>query len=225
MKIELEYIIDLLKHIKRNYQDQNNPISVKDGRKLYKAQFKTVEQLFIKHHKYIDITTLDKAVDCYLNGHGIAIKTFTISKPQDLGNKSEKIGEFGNHINEYKNLKGILLAQKIVNLYNNRLLKVTQEYNLKLTQYFCSIINQYTGQLIINEYDLYPIDINQLKVTKNSTSIHFTDGKNEFRFYHAKNTLFRSFNINIGIIEKSDINNFLVVKTCPHCNHILPKEY
>jgi len=126
-------------------------------------------------------------------------------------------------------LSGLELAIKIAEIYNGRLKLAIEKFHLTENKYHCLIIDPYPCELIIAEYDFNFINIASLKLTdcwQNKTSVRFTDGVNTFRFYPAKNTIFRNFSIDRKKSQVFGIDDFKEEKKCcPRCNLILTKEW
>lgn len=143
-----------------------------------------MERLFCKCFNATDLSRSDTAYDAKINNIGIGLKTFICSK-----NSIEKIAEFNANASELRAIKRADdLALKLSELRNERIRFANRLYNINNALYH--IIARDTNKLLFFETDYKPIDLNTLKIIKNTKStLSFQDSLNEYFFNYSKSVL------------------------------------
>lgn len=150
--------------------------------------YRVAENIFCKSFEAGNLSRSDTAFDANFNSVGIGLKTFTC--PSNISN--EKVAEFNSLSREINQYKGIDLAYKLSEYRNNRISLASRLYDIENSIYH--IVARKHKELILFETDYNYIDINNIKVIKESKAgLQFEDGINSYSFNYSKSTLFRKF--------------------------------
>lgn len=181
------------------------------------------EFLFCLATKAFNVSRKDLLVDAISRKTGFALKTFSTTSYQ-------KIGEFGAYANRLKKTnppkKSIL---NIISLYNKRIEQAKKNLGLKKLYYHCLFRKK--GFFIIYDEDLEKLDSSKIKdvyFRRNKTSLMFSHNNLKYSFYFAKNVLQRKFipperNI-ISIPCDKRIEPSCILQKVAECSKVLPEE-
>jgi hypothetical protein len=152
--------------------------------------YRVAEKIFCQTFDTIDLGRGDVSVDTKKDSLGIGLKTF-VSK----NNKTfQKVTEFGSSgLSLYGSLKNKKKIIQIANIRNERINFTHRLHKLEKSIYHCVVREE--NQFSIFEESMDLIDINNIQdVKEKKGSITFNDGKNDYSFLLAKNTLTKRFN-------------------------------
>lgn len=151
-------------------------------------EYRIAENIFCKSFKINSLARSNMPFDSIYNDIGIGLKTFACPH----NSKFEKIAELGGFAREIKKYETNVLANKLSEFRNERLNFAYEHYNISKSLYH--IVARKQNKLILFETDYKPIDVKNINSVKRiETSIQFNDGRNDYSFNIAKNTLFRKF--------------------------------
>lgn len=160
--------------------------------------YRAVENIFCREFGASNLSRSDMAFDAVLGKLGIGIKTFVIRGRGGV----EKVAEFNQMAPQLAQYSGKDLAVCLAGYRNERIALAERTYGVTTSQYH--IVGRSKGQLIFFEDEYDRIDIDNIQAVKaNQSGISFSDGKNDYKFYHAKSTLFKRFEVpkNATIID------------------------
>ena len=153
--------------------------------------YRTIERSFCYAFKAEDLSRKDIAIDALKLDVGVGIKTFMqLSKNVS----SQKVAEFNTNSATLINLPAKKKVENIVAWKNQRVQETIDMYEINSLIYHCVIRD--AGIIKIYEYPMDKIDINTLKITKQTkTGIFFQDNLNKYRYYESKSVLLKEFNL------------------------------
>lgn len=178
---------DLLKRIgalSNLFSDSNVPF----------LHYRVAENLFCRCFDAKNLARDDTAYDSLYQGVGVGIKTFLM--PQ---NKSfQKVAEFDELSSSLStDMTELEVAKQVAHWRNERIKYANGLYGIASIADACYhiIARRKESFLLFNTaYDFINLDSVVLRDSdKNSKSITFSDGKNLYRFYKSKSTLFEEF--------------------------------
>ncbi|MCK4358973.1 MAG: restriction endonuclease [Candidatus Cloacimonetes bacterium] len=150
--------------------------------------YRISENIFCKSFNAQNLSRSDLAYDAKIGKVGIGLKTFISHRGKSL----EKIAEFDKLSPELRELSITDLILKLSKLRNERIDFANRTYGLEKGIYHCVARKENLIQIFETDYDY--IDSNSIKIIKrHKTSLHFTDGVNEYSFNFPKSTLFKRF--------------------------------
>ena len=160
--------------------------------------YRITENIYCRVFDAINISRNDVSADAlYKFKKGVGIKTFLWKS----GGSFQKIAEFNEQSNLYRNLNGIDLVKKISKLRNERLSFTIRKYGLDTMIYHC-IVRHPNGQIKVFEEPMHFIDFESLLIIEsNDTKIVFKDKFETYEFYFSKSTLFKYFQDRDGFIN------------------------
>lgn len=160
------------------FSDSNTPF----------IHYRASENLFCNALNAINLARADVSADAKLEDKGIGIKTFLEGNKKTL----QKIAEFNEQQNLYKNLSAIEKIKKVSQFRNKRIQFTKNAYAIKDMLYHCIVRNNY-GFFLFEE-PMNEIDIDSLKIiSQNAHTILFTDDNQEYKFDESKSTLYKRF--------------------------------
>ena len=183
-----ETLLKSVAALSRLYSDTNFPF----------IQYRFIEKLFIEasNNKLTNISRLDKSFDCIDDKKaGVGIKTFI----SESNKKSEKIAEFNNIADTFKNLKSHQLAVEVATARNVRVNSDAKELGVDLKKSYYHCLVRRSGAGYIHEEPFELIDVKNLSLIqkkKPPKNPMFTDQKSEYKFDISKSTLFKTFELN-----------------------------
>jgi len=178
-----------------------------DNKKPY-VDSRFIEKLFVHTSKAKDFGRDDMSFDAVLlNNIGVGIKTFSVNN--FIANKSEKIAEMTRYATNglFKDLNLEKLAIKTAELRNKRVESDVNEFGIDIDKCFYHCLVRSDGQAMVHEEPYVYIDVSSIKPTDkygneipnfskyDSANPHFTDGRNQYTYSVAKNTLFKRFEL------------------------------
>jgi hypothetical protein len=151
--------------------------------------YRLAERLFCKAFKAEDLSRSDVSVDAKKDNLGIGLKTFLIGNSRSF----QKVAEFNRDRELYFNLDGENLARKVSELRNKRIDFTSNAFGINKMIYHSVVRSD--GKFLLHEEEMHKVDIDSIrKVKRNSGSLFFEDGKNEYSFLTSKSTLTKRFN-------------------------------
>lgn len=179
--------------LSRLFTDSQNPY-------LY---YRAAENIFCKAFEADNLSRGDVSADASKNKIGIGLKTFL----QNNGKTFQKVAEFNRELSEFKDLEGIELIQKIVEMRNERIQMTKRTF--KLDEMIYHLVTRDKNKMILFEENMDEIDLDSIKIDKKSSkkgTIRFTDRYNEYTFSLSKSTLLKRFNT----LEENALKEFPV---------------
>jgi len=152
--------------------------------------YRTAENIFCKAFEADNHSRSDTAADAGKKGVGVGIKTFM----NQSGTTFQKIAEFNRKQNEYRMFqdKPEKLVPFISELRNKRIDFAKSAHGLENMIYHC--VAREKGKFLVFEEPMNYIDTSKItKLETKGKSIFFSDGKEEYKFYFPKSTLFKRF--------------------------------
>jgi len=146
--------------------------------------YRIAEKIFCKSFQAEDLSRSDVSVDAKKNKLGIGLKTFLVGNSKTY----QKVAEFNSDRVLYENLSAEKLILKIAELRNARINFTEKAHGLENSIYHCVLRDK--GKFLIFEEPMNKIEIGNIKnIKKNTGSISFQDGKNDYSFLVSKSTL------------------------------------
>lgn len=152
--------------------------------------YRTHENIFSYSFNATNLARKDISIDAKKEQIGIGLKTFL----QGNGKTYQKIAEFDKKIKLLSMQNELSIVRTISKYRNSRILFAKNLHTLNTLLYH--IITRDTGKFMIFEEVMEEIDIENIKIEKrreNSSSIFFSDKKNEYNFNFSKSTLLKRF--------------------------------
>lgn len=165
--------------------------------------YRVVENLFCHCFNALNLSRTDTAFDAKIGGGtqpdalgaGVGIKTFICEGDTSL----EKIAEFNRQYPHLKDLGGIDLATKVLQLRNKRIDSACRQYNISSNRIFYHIVARRKEELIIYDVPYDRVNPSHLSLTTSrsgrSSNIAFEVDGIEYVFNRSKSTLFRKFKV------------------------------
>ena len=178
-KDEYEKFLKVVGSLSNLFSESNTPY-------LY---YRVAEKLFCKAFNTEDLGRSDVSVDTKKENLGIGLKTFLAKNNKTL----QKVTEFGSPDRElYDNLSLNKKVLKIAELRNERINFTHRVHDIEKSIYHCVLRSE--NNFNIFEESMNLIDIDKIKnIKKNTGSITFDDGVDEYSFLLSKNTLTKRF--------------------------------
>lgn len=195
-KVNQQKYIELLKvtgSLSNLFAESDNPF-------LY---YRAMENIFCKAFAAENLSRSDVSADAAKNKVGIGLKTFLHKN----GRTYQKIAEFNRESYLLKKLSKEEIIYKVSEMRNERIEATKQICGLDDMMYH--LITREKNSMNIYEEPMDYIDLNNLKALKtgSKTTIHFTDGINEYNFSQSKSTLLKRFdNKHLKFIDKFEVN-------------------
>lgn len=160
--------------------------------------YRATENIYCRSFNAINVSRSDCTADAIFDLKvGVGIKTFLYK----ASGSYQKIAEFNRQQPLFRGLTGIDLVKKIASLRNERIATTIRTYGLKSMIYHC-ITRQENGTIEISEEPMHSIDIDKIRITaEEPNKIMFTDGIENYEFYHSKSTLFKYFSTSNVILS------------------------
>ena len=155
--------------------------------------YRIVENLFCRCFDAENLSRSCIAIDARLDSAGIGIKTFVDSQFQKIAefDKKRSYTDTGNITED---------AIRVSELRNERLNFSKDAY--AIDDFLYHYVVRRPGRLAIHECPMDYIDIDKIKVTKETEKgFDFTDGKNRFRFSRSKSTILEAFDLNNPVYD------------------------
>ncbi|MFA7170123.1 MAG: NgoFVII family restriction endonuclease [Candidatus Paceibacterota bacterium] len=150
--------------------------------------YRVAEKIFCKSFQAEDLSRSDVSADAKKDNMGIGLKTFLAGNSKTY----QKVAEFNADRNSYGSLNAPDLVRKIAELRNARIDFTERAYRLDQMLYHCVLRDK--GKFLIFEEPMDRIEIGNIgNIKKNSGSISFQDGKNDYSFLFSKSTLTKRF--------------------------------
>jgi len=150
--------------------------------------YRIAEKIFCKSFQAEDLSRSDVSADAKKDKIGIGLKTFLAGNLKTY----QKVAEFNSDRYLYESLKPEKLVLKIAELRNARINFTEKAHGLSDSIYHCVLRD--TGKFLIFEEPMNKIEIGNIKnIKKNTGSISFQDGKNDYSFLVSKSTLTKRF--------------------------------
>lgn len=154
--------------------------------------YRIAEKIFCKSFNADDLTRSDISIDAKCNNVGVGLKTFLLKNGKCL----EKVAEFNKQYSLYNSLSSEELINKISELRNERIKTTCNIIGLNHTDLIYHSIVRSKNQLLIDETCMHLIDVNSIKILKDSKdSLLFRDINSEYSFNKSKSTLFKRFEV------------------------------
>lgn len=161
--------------------------------------YRIAEKIFCKSFQAEDLSRSDVSADAKKNKLGIGLKTFLVGNSKTY----QKVAEFNSGRALYENLSAEKLVLKISELRNARINFTEKAHGLENFIYHCVLRDK--GKFLIFEEPMNKIEIGDIRnIKKNTGSISFQDGKNDYSFLVSKSTLTKRF-ITEDILHKFDV--------------------
>lgn len=156
--------------------------------------YRNAENIFCYTLNATNLSRDDSAFDALINlsgiNIGVGLKTFICEKNSSI----EKVAEFNQLSNEFRQLQGEQLMFAIAHARNNRIEFAKGFYGVHNAIYH--IVSRRKNELRLFEENYDPICLDNLKLSKqNNKSLAFTDGVHEYSYNFSKSTLFKRFYI------------------------------
>ncbi|GHT17389.1 hypothetical protein AGMMS4956_20870 [Bacteroidia bacterium] len=148
--------------------------------------YRTTENFYCADFSAENLSRADVSADAKLKTKGIGIKTFIENA------ELQKIAEFNNQQELYRDLPPIEMIKKVAELRNMRMQFTMNAYGLNDLIYHCIVRNKQGFYLFEEKMDFIDVDKIKLKINKTHTFI-FTDSKQEYKFDSSKSTLYKRF--------------------------------
>lgn len=160
--------------------------------------YRATENIYCRSFNAINVSRADCTADAIFDNRiGVGIKTFLHREAGSF----QKIAEFNRQQPLFRGLCGTILAKKISELRNERILTTIRTYGLKSMIYHC-IVRHDDGTIDVFEEKMNTIDIPNIKIeSEEPNRILFTDGTEHYEFYYPKSTLFKQFKANKAILS------------------------
>lgn len=154
--------------------------------------YRTVEILFCDVFGARNHTRADTSVDAVIENLGFGIKTFTATG----SSKSEKIAEFDRKGQELRTLHNEpnKLAQTIAGYRNERIDFARNLYEISNNVFHLVVRRE--NEILILEQPMDYINIRNIKIISNRSTLKFSDSRHEYTYNYAKSTLFQTFMLN-----------------------------
>lgn len=155
--------------------------------------YRAMENIFCKAFDAENLSRSDISADASKDRIGIGLKTFLHGN----GDTFQKVAEFNRASYNFEGLSDFDLVMKVSEMRNQRI-----ESTMRMCDLNCMIYHLLTrskGKMSLYEENMDLIDLNNIKLLKNpgKTTVHFTDGKNEYNFNKSKSTLLKRFHTGI----------------------------
>ena len=161
--------------------------------------YRIAEKIFCKSFQAEDLSRSDVSADAKKNKIGIGLKTFLVGNSKTY----QKVAEFNSGRALYENLNAEKLVLKIAELRNARINFTEKAHGLENFIYHCVLRDK--GKFLIFEEPMNKIEIGNIKnIKKNTGSISFQDGKNDYSFLVSKSTLTKRF-VTENILHKFEV--------------------
>jgi hypothetical protein len=161
--------------------------------------YRVAEKIFCKAFGAEDLSRGDLSADAKKGSLGIGLKTFLAGNSKSF----QKIAEFNSDRPIYLGLSPENMILKIAELRNARIIFTNRAHLLNNGIYHCVVRDK--SKFYIYEERMDTIDISKIsKISKNDSSLKFSDGKNEYSFLLSKSTLTKKF-ITSPIVYEIDI--------------------
>lgn len=171
-------LLDLTGSLSNMYSNSKTPF-------LY---YRAMENIFCKAFKANDLSRNDISADASKNKTGIGLKTFLHNNGKTL----QKVAEFNKESYLFKELELMDLVIKVSEMRNERI-KSTMRM-AKLNDMIYHMVTRSKNYMALYEENMDLIDTGRVRIiNQQPTTIHFTDGQNEYSFSRSKNTLFKRF--------------------------------
>lgn len=160
--------------------------------------YRAHENIFCKYFEADNLARFDCSADAKKERIGIGLKTW-------VGIDDQKVAEFGKLRENYKNLSGRELVNKVGEYRNERIRITKNVHGIDKMIYHIVKRISYTMQIIECAFDY--IDIENISVINdrgNINNTYFTDKKHTYHFSISKNTLYMVFE-NYDILDEFEV--------------------
>ena len=163
--------------------------------------YRVAEKVFCRAFNAEDLSRSDVSADAKKGTLGIGLKTFLAGN----NNTFQKVAEFNADRGTYSNLNAEDLVLEVSRLRNERI-RITQDiHNLESSIYHCIVRD--SGKFKIFEEPMDMVNIEKIhSIDKLSSSIKFSDDKNDYSFLISKSTLTKRFNTTSNIIHEFEVD-------------------
>ena len=152
--------------------------------------YRLAEKVFCKAFEADDLSRSDVAIDAKKGELGIGLKTFLLGNAKSF----QKVAEFNADRHLYDKLQSLEKVKKISELRNERVGFAERSHGLLSSIYHCVVRKE--GKFVLYEEKMDYVNLKKIKITKETkSSIHFSDGKNQYSFSLSKSTLLKKFNV------------------------------
>ena len=170
--------------------------------------YRTHENIFAYSFNAKNLARRDISIDAQKEQMGIGLKTFL----QGNGKTYQKIAEFDKNMKLLDKTDELSIVRTISKYRNSIILFAKNLYALNTLLYH--VVTRDEGRFMVFEEVMEEIDIENIKIEKckkHSSSILFSDEKNEYNFNFSKSTLLKRFicpplkaieSCNVGMIKK-----------------------
>jgi len=156
--------------------------------------YRVAENIFCMSFGADNLSRSDCSVDARLLRTGIGIKTF-IASPG-----AQKVAEFNKDSYNFRSLPDEEIIRTISELRNDRIDFTKRTYGVDETIYHCLVRD--TGAVRVFESPMEPVRLDKIRLTSSSKStIHFTDGRENYSFSRSKSTLLKKFDCSAPLME------------------------
>lgn len=165
--------------------------------------YRAMENIFCKAFDAENLSRSDVSADASKNRVGIGLKTFL----HQNGRTYQKIAEFNRESYLLDNLNKEDIVYKVSKMRNERIETTKEICDLDHMMYH--LISREKNTMNIYEENMNLIDLKNLEIlnTGGKTTIHFTDGIDEYNFSKSKSTLLKRFNSKeLRFINKFEVN-------------------
>lgn len=165
--------------------------------------YRAMENIFCKAFGAKNLSRSDVSADASKDGIGIGLKTFL----HQNGRTYQKVAEFNRESYLLKGLSKSEIVQRVSEMRNERIDTTKEICGLGDMMYH--LITREKNAMNIYEEHMDYIDINNLRLLKTGgkTTIHFTDGINEYNFSQSKSTLLKRFDDEkLKFIQRFNVN-------------------
>lgn len=152
--------------------------------------YRTTEYLYCKVFNAKNLSRSDIAVDAQKGNIGIGIKTFIYSGKSS----QEKIAEFNDALDNYRNAEPLDMVREVGRLRNERIEFIERYFDIKSSIYHC--IGRTLDKVFVFEEPMLKIDLSKIKLLdakRSENVINFTDGFSVYAFNISKSTLYKTF--------------------------------
>ena len=158
--------------------------------------YRMAENIFCRAFNAKNLSCCDISIDASKGSYGIGLKTFLHRNSHCL----EKVAEFNKERHLYANSvsKPEILINTIATLRNKRINSTCGICSLNTTNLIYHCVTRANSILYIHEEPINLINIDDIKIQKqkkDTNTIFFNDGLEEYCFNISKSTLFKRFNI------------------------------
>jgi NgoFVII restriction endonuclease. len=153
--------------------------------------YRSAENIFCKAFGAVNLSRSDCSVDAKLNRDGIGIKTFLAPNGRAT---FQKIAEFNRDSVKFRDCQDEEMVKLIAELRNERINYTKRTYGIDNTYYHCLMRD--SEQINISESMMDLIRMDKIHVEgnkKDSTTVKFHDGINDYVFNKSKSTLTMKF--------------------------------